>query len=563
MEISRPDQGGDETNDNAANNDLLRAIPSYNPINWQQNPSDQSLISPSLFISPWQEPYSINDAFSRFNLNVDTPVPAPALAPVSQYPMSSYFPQVPSPVPAQFSFNRAVNNQTGQNPVLGSSMINDPYALSLEQELERDIQIREALLQMRYSQLRAYQGYDGFDKLKRQVNRGGFVSENVGHCEKSCCYHKKQQPNKGYSHNQRFESWESSPGYLRKSNSVFSRYLYLLQQHTEIVNMEELRGYVIEMTKDQNGCRFLQKKFEEGKKEDIELIFSELKDGISELMVNPFGNYLVPKLLEVCNDQQITEMLCSMSRNECRIVYICLDPYGTRSMQKLMDHISEHPQLRSWFMSAVRPGVKRLSMNNNGHHIIQLCLQKFNYEDYQYLLETVASNCVEIGTNQYGCCVVQKSLEYSHGETKARILTSIIESALALSQDEYGNYVVQYLLGLNVYTKDLLAQLEGSFVSLSMQKFSSNVVEKFLKEAKPEYYKRIVKELIYSPDVLMLLQDAFGNYVIQSALDITFKGRGPLFNSILNIVQLHFPSLRNHLFGKRVITKVNQLTRRV
>lgn len=70
-------------------------------------------------------------------------------------------------------------------------------------------------------------------------------------------------------------------------------------------------------------------------------------------------------------------------------------------------------------------------------------------------------------------------------------------------------------------TADILAQLGGSFVNLSMNKYGSNVIEKSLKEAGEEHVNRIINEMINSPNLLTLLQDPYGNYVAQSALGVS------------------------------------------
>lgn len=57
---------------------------------------------------------------------------------------------------------------------------------------------------------------------------------------------------------------------------------------------------------------------------------------------------------------------------------------------------------------------------------------------------------------------------------------------------------------------------------LSVQKFSSNVIEKCLQVAvssSPDLYDAIIKE-ITDADLLALLQDRYANFVIQTALDV-------------------------------------------
>ncbi|KAH9299582.1 hypothetical protein KI387_031264, partial [Taxus chinensis] len=85
------------------------------------------------------------------------------------------------------------------------------------------------------------------------------------------------------------------------------------------------------------------------------------------------------------------------------------------------------------------------------------------------------------------------------------------------------NYVVQYILefGIPWATAKVIAQLQGHYALLSMQKFSSNVVEKCLKEGKEEHRAAIIQELLNSSQLGDLLQDAYGNYVVQSALGVS------------------------------------------
>ena len=63
------------------------------------------------------------------------------------------------------------------------------------------------------------------------------------------------------------------------------------------------------MAKDQNGCRFLQRKFDEGGAASIAMVFPEVLDNLIELMVDPFGNYLIQKLLDRCCEEQRLQVL--------------------------------------------------------------------------------------------------------------------------------------------------------------------------------------------------------------------------------------------------------------
>ncbi|RWR78022.1 pumilio 12-like protein [Cinnamomum micranthum f. kanehirae] len=312
---------------------------------------------------------------------------------------------------------------------------------------------------------------------------------------------------------------------LELDNSSMSRSQYqphnLLPTITRYSALEDLRGRMAAEAMDQNGCQFLQKKVEEGRKEDINMIFLELKDHLCDLMVDSFGNHLVQKLIEVCTEEQRTEAILSATRNEFKLFCTCLDIYGTRAMKKLLEHLTTAQQI-CCVISALKPNTIKLSKNINGCHVMEHCFRQFSSDYNKPLSIKIADHCVEVATNRNGCCVLQKCVENAQGEQKERLMLEIVANALFLAQHEYGNYVVQFLVGLNLphVTTNVLRQLEGNFVHLSVQKCSSNVVERCLNEANQEEVTWIIRELLGSPNPLSLLQGAYGNYVIQSALAV-------------------------------------------
>lgn len=82
------------------------------------------------------------------------------------------------------------------------------------------------------------------------------------------------------------------------------------------------------MAQDQNGCRWLQRIFDEGTKEDVQIIFNEIIDHVVELMLKPFGNYVIQKFLDVCNEEQRLQIVFMVTEEQGQLVRICLNTYG-------------------------------------------------------------------------------------------------------------------------------------------------------------------------------------------------------------------------------------------
>ncbi|KAH0776473.1 hypothetical protein KY290_007884 [Solanum tuberosum] len=82
---------------------------------------------------------------------------------------------------------------------------------------------------------------------------------------------------------------------------------------------------------------------------------------------------------------------------------------------------------------------------------------------------------------------------------------------MQLSEDQYGNYLVQHLLRLKLprVTDILIDTLQGNFLTLSCNKYASNVVEKIILDLREEHSTRVITELLSNPSGSMLLMDPY------------------------------------------------------
>ncbi|EFH40719.1 APUM12, partial [Arabidopsis lyrata subsp. lyrata] len=320
-------------------------------------------------------------------------------------------------------------------------------------------------------------------------------------------------------------------------------------------SLAEARGKIYYLAKDQHGCRFLQRIFAEKDGNDIEMIFDEIIDYISELMIDPFGNYLVQKLLEVCNEDQRMQIVHSITRKPGLLIKISCDMHGTRAVQKIVETAKREEEI-SIIISALKHGIVNLIKNVNGNHVVQRCLQYLLPHCGKFLFEAAITHCVDLATDRHGCCVLQKCLGYSEGEQKQHLVSEIASNALLLSQDPFGNYVLQYVFELQLQwaTFEILEQLEGNYTELSMQKCSSNVVEKCLKLADDKHRARIIRELINYGRLDQVMLDPYGNYVIQAALR---QSKGNVHALLVDAIKLHISSLRTNPYGKKVLSALS------
>lgn len=100
-------------------------------------------------------------------------------------------------------------------------------------------------------------------------------------------------------------------------------------------------------------------------------------------MGDPFGNYLTQKLIDVSTDDQLLQVII---RVENTIVDLCIGMHGTRSVQKLVEVVSNRPlghrQLLAQFLSN---NVATLSHEINGNHVLVKVLQHWSYKDKDFI----------------------------------------------------------------------------------------------------------------------------------------------------------------------------------
>jgi hypothetical protein len=140
---------------------------------------------------------------------------------------------------------------------------------------------------------------------------------------------------------------------------------------------------------------------------------------------------------------------------------------------------------------------------------------------------------------------------------RVQLVNEITYNALTLVQDPYGNYVVQYILDLNDnrFSDGVIRQFSGNVCALSVQKFSSNVIEKCIRVAEHNTRKMLIEELLNRSRLEKLLRDSYGNYCVQTALDYADPAQRAL---LVDGIRPVLPLIRNTPYGTRIQNKLQR-----
>lgn len=366
------------------------------------------------------------------------------------------------------------------------------------------------------------------------------------------------------------------------------------------VPLAQLQGDILRMARDQHGCRFLQKRIDDTvvtnpqtRVANFEVIFSHVCLLWYELIVDPFGNYLIQKLVDYCDAEKLDGMLLALQH---QLYAISVNQHGTRALQKMIDRMSTLHQL-SVLVGGLRPYIIDLIKDLNGNHVIQKILNKYLPENCQFIYDAIIDDLLVVATHKHGCCVLQKCLNHVNAAqlTAFSLVILSYDVFTKLVNDQFGNYVLQYLVSID--SLDVNGRLYGNIVRYGIDrlcnlKFSSNVVEKLMKNCytnEPRLVgfsdlKFTMILLILQCDISKLINDPYGNYVVQTLVDILINPAvsyyvdlpvsGTLLPSLLMLLMDNYRGCPDSLqvqiikiwfqhckivssFGKRIQLKIN------
>ena len=247
-----------------------------------------------------------------------------------------------------------------------------------------------------------------------------------------------------------------------------------------------------------------------------------------------------------------------------------MNQYGTRVIQKLIDKIQNDNDLIDLFNNILLNYFLELILNSNSTHIIIKYFSSIKSHNDKFI-NIINNNIFIICTNKYSCCTLQKIIENINDIQKKSILISISNISNLLFNDQYGNYVIQFILSLN--DKDInniiINNYLDNFNYNVTNKFSSNIFSKCLEYCDFETKHNIIQNLCNYNSIKFLLYNMYGNYILQQIIfasnepykSIYIKYISQLLNGLLilpfgNIViyklKNNFPELKNFINNNKL-----------
>ncbi|RAR02400.1 ARM repeat-containing protein [Stemphylium lycopersici] len=293
------------------------------------------------------------------------------------------------------------------------------------------------------------------------------------------------------------------------------------QKQSKRWELTDIKDHVVEFAGDQHGSRFIQQKLETANSEVKESVFRELEENALQLMQDVFGNYVIQKFFEH-GDQTQKKILVGKMKGH--VLELANQMYACRVVQKALEHALTEQQAS--MVKELEKDVLKTVKDQNGNHVIQKVIDRVPMQHIQKIVEAFRGNVGVLSVNSYGCRVIQRLLEKVQEPQRRFILTELHAEGPKLITDQYGNYVTQHVIehGLPDDRAKIVSLIKAQFLLFSKHKFASNVVERCLICGDDAQRRELVSVVLSKNDrgetnVMNLLRDGYGNYVIQKLLD--------------------------------------------
>ena len=303
------------------------------------------------------------------------------------------------------------------------------------------------------------------------------------------------------------------------------------KQDSNEVGFNSLEELVKELTKNniplinfittQKGSQEMQKLLYKISPIEISSLIKELSPSMTIIMEDKYGNYFCQKLVQNCSPEQRVAILNSIKDSFNKI---SCHSFGTHCLQVLVE-ISNMENEQALLSKCIENNLLSLASNQRGTHIVQKFFSSCSNEKFiQNIYTVVLSNFKELVNNPHGVCVLIRILKSELCiKEKKLLIEEIIKNALEIIQNPFGNYVVQSMLNLHFEKEKencmkIINTINENFFSLSMQKFSSNVVENSLRLNPIEVLKKNLINVIVNGKINSMLKNTYGIFVIEKLI---------------------------------------------
>ena len=321
---------------------------------------------------------------------------------------------------------------------------------------------------------------------------------------------------------------------LRKANSI-----------TQDILMYLTKSDISKHIMKQQTSRLLQYYLQFTSSNVIHCLFMEIVDYFLMLLKDTYSNYFCLKLFSFLNSNDRMIVINILSNN---FIELATNKISTYPFQCIIENLSSTNE-RTTLIKTIIPSQKKVSKNNDsiitlavntyGTHVIVKLLTYFPTHLMNPIIIHLINNFSFLATDANGVCTIKKLVSVITTPNDKHfyiIKQKICDNAILLCEDPYGNYVLQNVLNVwnNDNKEELMNEFSTCFLRLSLQKYSSNVIEKCIMENNNFLLFAVNTLLKHTNMMNIMIQNIFGTFVIESIASSLLKTNEQQYKSIMN-----------------------------
>ena len=239
------------------------------------------------------------------------------------------------------------------------------------------------------------------------------------------------------------------------------------------------------------------------------------------------------------------------------IYELCKDQHGCRYLQKQLEN--RIPDQVHMIWKETNQHVVELMTDPFGNYLCQKLLEYCNDDERTVLIQNAAQDMVRIALNQHGTRALQKMIEFISTEKQIQIIIEALRHRVVdLIQDLNGNHVIQKCLNKlsPADAQFIFDAVGGACVEVGTHRHGCCVLQRCIDHASGDQKVWLIARI--TDEAVTLIQDPFGNYVVQYIIDLNDHNyTEPLVAQLRGRIC----ALSRHKFSSNVVEKCLRCSR--
>jgi hypothetical protein len=278
------------------------------------------------------------------------------------------------------------------------------------------------------------------------------------------------------------------------------------------------QGNFVNLLKKQQASRLCQFYLPNTSLDVVNLIYQEIKSSLPELLFDSYGNYFCKKLFFYLPPHLRIDYLYTI---QSYIPQLAMNKISTSSIQGIISNLNTN-QEQSIAVASVLRDLSTLCLDVFGTHLIEKMLSCFDYNNIKYINNFILENFFIFATNQNSVCLIKTLMISEYKKDNFMYLKHLIQSnAINLVQNQFATYIFPICFDNwdQCDYEEIMSAFYGQCVYLSLQKYSSNIIEICINKSE-KFFMQFINEITYDNYncIALFMNNSFGNFVIQTAL---------------------------------------------